>query len=71
MIAGHLVSASVIWIPAAAVVSKLMLPETEQPVTLGHVPHERVGDPQPNTIAALIGCSVSRDRTCPRPHSPR
>ena len=54
LIAGHLVSASVISIPAAAVVSKLMLPETEQPVTLGHVPRERVGDPQPNTIAALM-----------------
>ena len=34
-IAGHLISASVLSIPAAAMVSKLMLPETEEPETLG------------------------------------
>lgn len=33
--AGHLVTASVISAPAALVVAKLMLPETEQPATLG------------------------------------
>jgi len=34
-IAGHLVSASILSAPAAVVMSKLMLPETEQPETLG------------------------------------
>lgn len=34
---GHLVAASVISAPAALLISKLMIPETEQSVTLGHV----------------------------------
>ncbi|MGQ9561288.1 MAG: NupC/NupG family nucleoside CNT transporter [Candidatus Oleimicrobiaceae bacterium] len=34
-IAGHLVSASIISAPAAVVMAKLMLPETEHPTTLG------------------------------------
>lgn len=37
-IAGHLISASVLSIPAAAMISKLMLPETQPPETLGRVP---------------------------------
>lgn len=35
--AGHLVAASVISAPAALLISKLMIPETEQSVTMGHV----------------------------------
>ena len=35
LIAGHLVSASIMSIPAAALASKLILPETEVPATLG------------------------------------
>ncbi len=54
LIAGHLVSASVMSIPAAAMVSKLILPEMDQPVTLGRVPEGQVADPQPNTLAALM-----------------
>ena len=54
LIAGHLVSASVMSIPAAAMVSKLILPEMDQPATLGRVPDGQVGDPQPNTLAALM-----------------
>ena len=54
LIAGHLVSASVMSIPAAAMVSKLILPEIDQPATLGRVPDGQVGDPQPNTLAALM-----------------
>jgi CNT family concentrative nucleoside transporter len=34
-IAGHLVSASILSAPAAVVMSKILLPETEHPVTLG------------------------------------
>ncbi|MCB9799497.1 MAG: nucleoside transporter [Candidatus Omnitrophica bacterium] len=37
-IAGHLISASVISIPAAVIFSKLMIPETNVPSTLGHIP---------------------------------
>jgi CNT family concentrative nucleoside transporter len=36
-IAGHLVTASIISAPAALLVSKLLVPETEHPVTLGKV----------------------------------
>lgn len=39
-IAGHLVSASVISIPCAILVSKLALPETRQPETAGDLPQE-------------------------------
>jgi len=48
-IAGHLISASVLSIPAAALASKLMLPETGTPETRGEVPpigeQERHGNP--------------------------
>jgi len=37
-IAGHLISASLLSIPAAALVSKLILPETATPQTLGALP---------------------------------
>lgn len=37
MIAGHLVSASVLSAPAAIAISKLVYPEDEKPLTLGHV----------------------------------
>ncbi len=40
LIAGHLISASVLSVPTAAVVAKLMLPETGTPETLGGVPRE-------------------------------
>ena len=35
--AGHLVTASVISAPAALLIAKVMQPETEQPLTMGHV----------------------------------
>jgi CNT family concentrative nucleoside transporter len=52
-IAGHLISASVLSIPAAVLVSKLMLPETGSPATLGGLPP--IGDARRhgNTMAAL------------------
>jgi CNT family concentrative nucleoside transporter len=40
LIAGHLLSASVLSVPTAAVVAKLMLPETGTPETLGAVPED-------------------------------
>ena len=52
-IAGHLMSASILGAPAALVMSKLLLPETEQPETLGRVvePHY---DRESNVIEAAI-----------------
>lgn len=61
-IAGHLVSASIISIPCAILVSKLTLPEDRQPKTLGNLPStvEEVDSQEDDTktpsnlIAALI-----------------
>ncbi|NUN65153.1 nucleoside:proton symporter [Pseudanabaena biceps] len=39
-ILGHLVSASIIAIPACFVLSKILVPETEVPVTMGGIPQE-------------------------------
>jgi CNT family concentrative nucleoside transporter len=56
-IAGHLISASILSIPAAAMVSKLILPETGQPLTAGRVPPMEESALQPNTLAALTAGS--------------
>ncbi len=56
-IAGHLISASVISIPVAVLVSKLILPETESPVTLGDVPPPAAPVRHGNTMAALAAGS--------------
>jgi len=42
-IAGHLISASIISIPCAVLISKLAFPEDGQPVTLGGVPSDPTG----------------------------
>ena len=52
-IAGHLISASVMSIPAAVLVSKLILPETGQPETLGSLPAMAESKRTGNTMAAL------------------
>jgi CNT family concentrative nucleoside transporter len=52
-IAGHLVSASILSIPAAVLVSKLILPESETPQTLGTLPPLENAQPHGNTFAAL------------------
>jgi len=57
LIAGHLISASFLSIPAAAVVSKLILPESGSPETLGWVPSIDESEGQPNTMAALAAGS--------------
>jgi CNT family concentrative nucleoside transporter len=41
-ILGHLVSASIIAIPACFVLSKIMVPETEMPLTAGGIPDEKM-----------------------------
>lgn len=65
-IAGHLISASIISIPCAVLISKLAFPEDGQPVTLGGVPSEptsgnsspasdsEANPPPSNFIVALI-----------------
>jgi CNT family concentrative nucleoside transporter len=53
-IAGHLISASVLAIPACVVVSKLLIPETETPETLAAVPPEDESTRSKNLISAII-----------------
>ncbi|HKQ75862.1 MAG TPA: nucleoside transporter C-terminal domain-containing protein [Blastocatellia bacterium] len=53
-IAGHLLSASIIAIPAVIVTTKLLLPETEQPETLSHVPPEDPTTRSRNLMSAII-----------------
>jgi len=52
-IAGHLISASFLSIPAAVMVSKLILPETEEPQTAGALPPLEERDRHGNLMAAL------------------
>ena len=52
-VAGHLMCASVLSVPAAAAVSKLMLPETGEPETLGSLPPMDRAGRSDNTFAAL------------------
>ena len=53
-VAGHLLSASILAIPASVVVSKLLVPETETPETLAAVPPEDESTRSRNLISALI-----------------
>ena len=53
-IAGHLISASILAIPACVVVSKLMIPETETPETLAAVPAEDESARSKSLIGAII-----------------
>ena len=53
-IAGHLISASILAIPACVVVSKLLIPETETPETLAAVPPEDESARSKNLIGAVI-----------------
>ncbi|MCK4911919.1 MAG: hypothetical protein KAR83_09765 [Thermodesulfovibrionales bacterium] len=52
-IAGHLISASVMSAPAAVVISKLLMPETAEPVTLG-VDVEPYYEKSPSAMASII-----------------
>ena len=54
-IAGHLLSASVMAIPAVIVTTKLLLPETETPETLSRVPPEAPETRSRNLMSAIIG----------------
>ncbi|MFY4730185.1 nucleoside transporter C-terminal domain-containing protein, partial [Nitrospira sp. BLG_2] len=54
-IAGHLISASVISIPCAVLISKLSFPEDGRPVTLGGVPS---GNDPPETSGSMEGDAI-------------
>ncbi len=53
-IAGHLLSASVLSIPAVVVTTKLLLPETETPETLSALPPEDEASRSRNLMGAII-----------------
>lgn len=53
-IAGHLLSASVISIPAIVVMAKLLLPETEVPETMNSIPPEDEATRPRNLMSAII-----------------
>lgn len=53
-IAGHLLSASVISIPAIVVMTKLLLPETETPETMDSIPPENEATRSRNLMSAII-----------------
>ena len=55
-ITGHLMSASVLTIPACFVIAKILVPEKGQPLTLGKVPPEveDPGKPKPSIMDSLI-----------------
>jgi Na+ dependent nucleoside transporter C-terminus len=53
-IAGHLISASILAIPACVIVAKLLIPETETPETLAVVPPEDESTGSKNLISAII-----------------
>ncbi|HEV7474890.1 MAG TPA: nucleoside transporter C-terminal domain-containing protein [Pyrinomonadaceae bacterium] len=53
-IAGHLLSASILAIPASVVIAKLLIPETETPETLAAVPPEDDSTRSRNLISAII-----------------
>lgn len=61
--AGHLITASVISAPAGLMIAKLMLPETEQPATLGaasiHVPRQGVNLLEAIAIGAIDGMKLA------------
>jgi CNT family concentrative nucleoside transporter len=54
-IAGHLVSASILVIPAAVLIAKLLVPETGTPATLSGVPPEDQSARSRNLMSAIIG----------------
>ncbi len=56
-IAGHLITASLMSIPAAVVIAKIMVPESETPVTSGHIPSDEKKDSANIMDAAARGAS--------------
>lgn len=57
-IAGHLLTASVISGPASLLISKIMIPETEQPKTYGRIPKELTKPVHANVIDAAANGAI-------------
>ncbi|MCX7008606.1 MAG: nucleoside transporter [Kiritimatiellaeota bacterium] len=57
-IAGHLMSASLLGAPAAIVMSKLLIPETEQPETLGQIVPPHYDKPSSLIESAINGANA-------------
>jgi concentrative nucleoside transporter, CNT family len=53
-ITGHLISASLMAIPACFVISKILVPETEVPLTLGGIPDDIEEEEQLNPMESVI-----------------
>jgi len=53
-IAGHLISASVLSIPAAVIMSKILVPEDGRPVTMGQVPESETYSQTRNWMGSII-----------------
>lgn len=53
-IVGHLVSASLMAIPACFVIAKILVPETEEPQTLGKIPQDAEDEHPMNALEAVI-----------------
>jgi concentrative nucleoside transporter, CNT family len=54
----HLVSASIIAIPACFVLSKILVPETEIPLTAGGIPQEGKQEKRRNAATSRAGCNL-------------
>lgn len=63
MIAGHLISASIISAPAAIIMSKLIYPEMEKPPTLGKIVKDKY-IPASNWVEAIIRGSTEGVKLC-------
>jgi CNT family concentrative nucleoside transporter len=57
-IAGHLISASILSAPAAIVMSKLLLPEEGEPLTMGRMVRPQQ-EPEPGAIAAIVSGAMA------------
>jgi concentrative nucleoside transporter, CNT family len=60
-ILGHLVSASIMAIPACFVLSKILVPETEIPLTAGGIPDERALRDKPDPIDDRVEAADFQD----------
>lgn len=60
-ILGHLVSASIMAIPACFVLSKILVPETEIPLTAGGIPDERALRDKPDPIDDRVEATDFQD----------
>ena len=71
LIAGHLLSASILSIPAGVVMAKMLVPETQEPETLAHVPPDDAAIRAKNVTADEVrGFARTMRRLARRPILP-